>query len=427
MITRNMKILYKLFIMLALVIVAGCGTNNSRQDASNGTITANLAWGPDGKTAAKTVASAPVGVTTVRIIVSAAGMTTIQKDFSAASGSGSIGGVLVGTGRNLTVQGLNSSGIVTYQGTAANLTVQAGQTTNAGTITMVTVVASNAPNAPSVLMATAQSASRINLSWTDNSSNETGFKIERKTGTGGTYVQIGTATANATSYNDLGLVASTAYYYRLRATNTIGDSAYSTETSATTSASGGGTTVAASLIPKTGQTESYAAGDDGALQKGVAWPNPRFTDNANGTATDNLTGLIWLKEPSCIYERRWDIALDYVNTFKSLPNGFCNLTDGSTAGQWRLPNINELESLVDISQSDPALPSGFFFGGISVNGYGTNRYYWSSTSCGSGFAWTVNMGYGVVECKDKIGGGGGSQADRYGVFSEGYVWPVRDF
>ena len=49
-------------------------------------------------------------------------------------------------------------------------------------------------------------------------------------------------------------------------------------------------------VEKTGQTTSCAAGDDGALKKGVAWPSPRFTDNADGTVSDNLTGLIWLKQ-----------------------------------------------------------------------------------------------------------------------------------
>src|SRR5262245_39263605 len=52
-------------------------------------------------------------------------------------------------------------------------------------------------------------------------------------------------------------------------------------------------------VPRTGQTTSYAAGDDGALQKGVVLPTPRFTDNNNGTLTDNLTGLIWLKKANC--------------------------------------------------------------------------------------------------------------------------------
>ncbi len=57
---------------------------------------------------------------------------------------------------------------------------------------------------------------------------------------------------------------------------------------------------AAAPVPRTGQTTSYAVRDDGALQKGVAWPTPRFTDNNNGTITDNLTGLIWLKNANCI-------------------------------------------------------------------------------------------------------------------------------
>ena len=46
-------------------------------------------------------------------------------------------------------------------------------------------------------------------------------------------------------------------------------------------------------------------GSDGDLQKGVAWPNPRFTDNANGTVTDNLTGLIWLKNANCFGRPVW--------------------------------------------------------------------------------------------------------------------------
>jgi len=43
-------------------------------------------------------------------------------------------------------------------------------------------------------------------------------------------------------------------------------------------------------VPKTGQTTSYASGDDGDLELGTAWPSPRFTDHGNGTVTDNLTG-----------------------------------------------------------------------------------------------------------------------------------------
>ena len=140
MTTRHIQMLYKLLMLLTLSLVVSCGTNDS-QNASTGSVAAQLKWNAVEKTAAKTVASAPVGVTTVRVIISAADITTIQNDFTATSGSGTISGVLSGTDRSLTAQGLNSSGTVIYQGTVANLTVQAGQTTNAGTVIMTAVAA----------------------------------------------------------------------------------------------------------------------------------------------------------------------------------------------------------------------------------------------------------------------------------------------
>ena len=78
------------------------------------------------------------------------------------------------------------------------------------------------------------STTQINLLWTDNSSDETGFKIERKTGAGGTYAQIATVGASVTSYSNTGLTPGTTYFYRVRATNASGDSAYSNEASTTT-------------------------------------------------------------------------------------------------------------------------------------------------------------------------------------------------
>jgi len=89
------------------------------------------------------------------------------------------------------------------------------------------------PNAPSNLIATPISSSRIDLTWQDNSSDETGFKIERKTGSG-SYSQIATVGANVTSYSNSGLSASTTYYYRVRAYNAASNSNYSNEASATT-------------------------------------------------------------------------------------------------------------------------------------------------------------------------------------------------
>jgi titin len=83
------------------------------------------------------------------------------------------------------------------------------------------------------LTATAASTSRINLSWTDNASNESGFRIERSPD-GTAFTEIATVGANATSYTNTGLTAATQYWYRVRAYNTTGTSSYAGPTSATT-------------------------------------------------------------------------------------------------------------------------------------------------------------------------------------------------
>jgi hypothetical protein len=90
------------------------------------------------------------------------------------------------------------------------------------------------PAAPSGLTATAVSRNRIDLAWQDNSSNETGFQIERSRA-GGAFSLIATTGASATTYsNTTGLGPNKTYSYRLRAVNTAGSSAYSNTASATT-------------------------------------------------------------------------------------------------------------------------------------------------------------------------------------------------
>jgi hypothetical protein len=143
-------------------------------------------------------------------------------------------------------------------------------------------------------------------------------------------------------------------------------------------------------VPRTGQTTSYATGDDGDLQKGLAWPYRRFTDNLDGTVTDNLTGLIWLKNADYLAATKtWADALIACNT---LADDGTELTDRSSAGDWRLPNIRELLSLVDYSRYNPALPSGHPFSDVQLG------VYWSSTTeaIDMNQAWSVNLNVGSV-------------------------------
>ena len=87
---------------------------------------------------------------------------------------------------------------------------------------------------PTNLKATAVSTSRIDLTWRDNSSNETGFRVQRHWHGSADWVSIGTTSANVTAFSDGGLLPSIPYRYRVQAFNDTESSAFSNEARATT-------------------------------------------------------------------------------------------------------------------------------------------------------------------------------------------------
>lgn len=93
------------------------------------------------------------------------------------------------------------------------------------------------PPPPSNLAATSVSSSQINLTWTDNSTIEKGFNIERAMSSGGPWSQIASVSTDVTSYQNTGLSEFTTYYYRVSSFNSTGMSSYSNVVSATTSIS----------------------------------------------------------------------------------------------------------------------------------------------------------------------------------------------
>ena len=128
--------------------------------------------------------------------------------------------------------GLAASTSYTYRVRATN---SAGVSDDSNTATAVTQAAPAVPAAPTNLAATAVSKSQINLSWTDNANNETGFRIERCKGSTCTnFALIATTSANVTTFANTGLAKNTTYRYRVYAYNTAGSSGYSNIAAATT-------------------------------------------------------------------------------------------------------------------------------------------------------------------------------------------------
>lgn len=165
--------------------------------------------------------------------------------------------------------------------------------------------------------------------------------------------------------------------------------------------------------PRTGQTRQYIANDDGALQRGEEWPTPRFIDHGDGTATDNMTGLIWLKDADVPNANRtWAEALDDVAELNS--SGTMNgnpAGDASNGGRhqtdWRLPNVLERHSLINYGNVDPPLPDGHPFVNLQL------QLYWTSTTVNGSTnqAWSIGNNYGGIHPGSKT--------------TTRRVWPVR--
>lgn len=135
-------------------------------------------------------------------------------------------------------------------------------------------------------------------------------------------------------------------------------------------------------------------GQDGDTRAGVPWPAPRFVEQDTGVL-DRLTGLLWSRDAD---------PLGRPLAREDARRALAGLGDGG----WRLPDINELESLVDASAHSPALPAGHPF--LNVR-----EAYWSAT--GSGFE--PGWAFCLYLAKGAVGVG-------YLPGPEFSVWPVRD-
>jgi hypothetical protein len=139
-------------------------------------------------------------------------------------------------------------------------------------------------------------------------------------------------------------------------------------------------------LPATGQTVIDTPGDDAFYHAGCP-SEGRFVVHGDGTVTDNCTGLEWQKATAPNHYDWWQ-AIEY-----------CEGLDLGGHTDWRLPNVRELQSIVDYGRLDPAIDP--VFGASSA-------WYWSSTSVAYNpdYAWGVGFGDGFVGSGlDEVGGG----------------------
>ena len=164
-----------------------------------------------------------------------------------------------------------------------------------------------------------------------------------------------------------------------------------------------------SRLLATGQTTSYASGDDGAYQMGEDIPYQRFYDNGDGTMTDRKTNLMWTKNANLNGVRIWSGVHTYISgtiNVTTKPGGYSD---------WRLPNVEELKTLIHFGKPSTADWLKNEQGFINLPA-GAIRYWTSTTYANdpNSQAWVVNMHAGS---NGKVQGL--LKADPY------YVWPVR--
>jgi len=161
---------------------------------------------------------------------------------------------------------------------------------------------------------------------------------------------------------------------------------------------------------KTGAVVSQSSGDDGELQKGYPKSGPRFTDNGDGTITDNATGLMWVQDgyANQVTDPATAHTVDGDWWKYTMTNAiyYCERLVYAGYDDWRLPNLKELFSIADFGKLNPCIDENFFTGTKS-SGYRSSTYY---VTPGVG-SFTVSFSYGAV--------GSGS------VVATAYVRPVR--
>jgi RHS repeat-associated protein len=237
------------------------------------------------------------------------------------------------------------------------------------------------PNAPSGLTAT-DTVSGISLTWQDNSSNESGFLIQKIQGSLTNYISVA---ANQTNYADTSVSSGTEYCYLVAATNSSGSSAFTSEQCITYTAAGPAptATIAGSLNPVTGTTTYYGRYSTGTAPLRYSWST---SDGQHSTDTDprftfNSSGSYWIALTVSDSFSRSDTASIPLNVQAS-NNGVQTFVVAIGADPVVLSTGNYIQNRVDLRLPGKGFPFEFrrFY----------NSQFSSQTNSPLGYGWTFS-------------------------------------
>ena len=223
------------------------------------------------------------------------------------------------------------------------------------------------PAAPTNLTATALAPTQVQLKWVNNANNQSGFKIERSTD-GVTFAQIAVAGANATSYLDTTASPSTQYFYRVRATNSAGDSGYTNVANVTTPLTSPQNDIGVNFATGApGNTFALAATDVAGVVPIANWNNATNSTGSDTTLTDSSgaavgTSVSWQANDS------WDAL-----TQEAMTDQFTGPDQTLMAGY--LDNQGGTKAATNASFSTGMLDgNGVLFAGLTAPAYDVYVY-----------------------------------------------------
>jgi len=162
------------------------------------------------------------------------------------------------------------------------------------------------------------------------------------------------------------------------------------------------------VLPQTGQIISYDtvgneidfhnSGQDGEYQRGRPWPLERFVDNGDGTITDKLSSLIWLKDGSCLEKSSWHSAASVIADFNRNPAAFKCASYDAAYRDWSLPLLDQLATLIN---GDESVTANY----LNLAGFSSvqpGRYWTGSRYLNSFNAWTVALSDGALSFGGKM-------------------------